>query len=191
MVQLSTLQMPVFTQQRPNIWATSQLISSEQFKWGSWLLNLSAFDYITPPFPSMVSILSAFPNSGLSKIPIPVLWPSAWMHPAHSTSIFLPFAIQLPMHKRSPLLLIKIPPNSLSFLSLGLQVTEKQPCFIWPSWRQSWHMPPAGYLPIQSTSVSCQATNPAVPVHLTSSKLHSCISWLPAQQINVFAMGSC
>lgn len=105
MVQLSTLQMPVFTQQRPNIWATSQLISSEQFKWGSWLLNLSAFDYITPPFPSMVSILSAFPNSGLSKIPIPVLWPSAWMHPAHSTSVFLPFAIQLPMHKRSPLLL--------------------------------------------------------------------------------------
>lgn len=87
--------------------------------------------------------------------------------------------------------LIKIPPNSLSLLSLGLQVTEKQPCFIWPSWRQSWHMPPAGYLPIQSTSVSCQATNPAVPVHLTSSKLHSCISWLPAQQINVFAMGSC
>lgn len=107
MVQLSTLQMTVFTQQQPSIWETSQLISSEQCKWGSWLLksNLPAFHYITPPFPSTVSTSSALPNSVLSKIPIPVFWPSAWMHPPHSTLVFLLSAIQPPMHKRCPLLL--------------------------------------------------------------------------------------
>lgn len=107
MVQLSTLQMTVFTQQQPSIWETSQLISSEQFKWESWLLksNLSAFDYIIPPFPSTVSTSSTLPNSVLSKILIPVFWPCAWMHPPHSTPVFRPSAIQLPMHKKSPLLL--------------------------------------------------------------------------------------
>lgn len=56
------------------------------------------------------------------------------MHLAHTTFVFLPSAIQLPMHKRccSPAL-IKIPPNSLSFLSPGLQVTGKQQCFMWPT----------------------------------------------------------
>lgn len=87
--------------------------------------------------------------------------------------------------------LIKIPSNSLPFLSLGLQVTEKQQCFLWPSWQQSWHAPPAGFPTIQSTSVPYQASNAAVPAHLTSSKLHICISWLPAQETCVFAMGSC
>lgn len=191
MVQLSTLQMTVFTQQQPNIWATSQLISSEQFKWGNWLLksNLSAF---------------WFPNSSFSFYSIYPIHPSKQCSLQNSHSCLVTQCINAPStlnirissicysttyaQKVSSPALIKIPSNSLSFLSLGLQVTEKQQCFIWPSWRQSWHVPPAGYLVIQSTSISCQASNLAVPVHLTSSKLH--ISWLPAQEMCVFAMGS-
>lgn len=55
--------MTAFTQQHPSIRATSQLISSDQFKWGSWRLktNLSALDYIILPFPSTVSTPSALP----------------------------------------------------------------------------------------------------------------------------------
>lgn len=191
MVQLSTLQMTVFTQQQPSIWETSQLISSEQFKWGSWLLksNLSAFDYTTLPFPSRVSPHPPFQYSLQNSHSCLVIQcmnaPSS--HNIHISSIC--YSTTYTQKVSSPAL-IKILPNSLSFLSLGLQVTEKQQCFIWPSWQQSWHVPPAGYLTIQSTSVSCQASNPRVPVHLTCSK--SCTSASAGCLLRrcVFAMAS-
>lgn len=169
MVQLSTLQMTVFIQQRPSIWATSQLISSEQFKRGSCLLksNLSAFDYITPPSP--LHICPICPSKECSLQNSHSCFATQCMNAPSSHNMRISSVCNSTTYaqKVSSPALIKIPPNSLSFLSLGLQVTEKQQCFIWPT-----ELPPGGYLTIQSTSVSCQATNPAVPVHLTSSKLH-------------------
>lgn len=193
MVQLSILQMTVFTQQRPSIWATSQLISSEQFKWGSWLLksNLSAFDYITPPFPSTVSTPSTLPNSVLFKIPIPVSWARAWMHPAHSTFIFLPFAIQLPMHNRSPLLL------SLKYLP-----TACLGCLLAYRWLRSSSVSPgpaggrAGmclWLGTWLFRVQVSPARPATLQHLCISQPPSCTSAAAACLLRtcVTAMASC
>lgn len=184
MAQLSTLQMTDFTQQRPSIWATSQLISSEQFKWGSWLLksNLSALDYTTPPFPSTACTPSALPNHVLSKIPIPVLWPSAWMHSALTTFEFLLFSTTY-VQKISCPALIKITPNSLSFLSLGLQVTEEQQCFIGPtelacasSWVPDYSESEALLPGQQSCSTCAPYTLQAAHVHQLAACLGECMS---------------
>lgn len=86
--------------------------------------------------------------------------------------------------------LIKIPPNTLSALFFGLQVTEKQPVLFGPTGGRVSTCVPAGQPTTQSPSVFCQGSNLAVRMVLGASKLHAGINWLPGQEMCVFSVPS-